>query len=80
MLHYSLDILKFELTAINASITVLHVCRLVALVTSKSNSLVVFLICEEQPGSILTFVSFKRPQTWPQLTVKKLAPWFSHCW
>lgn len=39
---------KGKLTTIRASITSLQVCRLVALVTSKNNSLVVFLICEVQ--------------------------------
>ena len=39
---------KEKLTMIRASIMSLQVCRLVELVTSKNNSLVVFLICKAQ--------------------------------
>lgn len=45
-----------QLTMIRASMTSLHVCRLVALVTSRNNSLVVFLICRVtgQAGHVIT--------------------------
>lgn len=50
---------QLELTATSMSITSLHVCRLVALVTSKSSSLVVFLICRAQSAMRLTTATLK---------------------
>lgn len=52
---------KLKLTVIRASITCLQVWRLVPLVTSKNNSLVVFFICETQSCHFM-IILFKHTQ------------------